>query len=136
MERPAPQNSKELPPVNLDIPVELETKLTNAADQFSVLVEDFVKKNVKCFLEKVYTTQEHYLTFVCAQNGIKNIRDLLKQEFTNDLVCQKIDCNTLQNDLMDKMLDHNNKGLSQEGVQVTSKSFKTTLKKEESEVKK
>ena len=99
-------------PLNYDIPQSIVKELDKAADNMAALLDEFINKKINCFLEKTYTRQENYLTFVCAKSQNRTIRDAVKQEFKNDLVCQTIDCEKIQNELIDKMLAASNAGAS------------------------
>ena len=101
-------------PIEFHLPSEIASELDKAADNFSGLLENYVNDKVICFMEKVYTLQENYMTFVCAKSQSKSIRDALKTEFKNDLICKQFDCEGLNDELIDKMLEAYNEGATPE----------------------
>ena len=127
--RPNPFN-RWIAPIEFHFSSDIKKELNKAADNFGEILEKYVNTNVSCFLEKVYTLQENYLTFVCAESQAKSIRELLKKEFKNDLVCKQIDCEKINDKLMDDMLAASNAGVTKEEmakISVKSANYQGTF---------
>lgn len=107
-------------PIDLEIPEDVEEKFDTAAKNFSATLEKYVEESVKCFAEQVINVQESYLTFVCAEQGHSSIREALEARFGGQMMCSKLDCDRIQEDLVDQMVHNTNSG-SDETPQVIEK---------------
>jgi hypothetical protein len=95
---------------------------------FSEIIANFVTEKVKCFSENVINLEENYLTFVCSTQGHTSIKDVIKQKFGERVICGKhLDCDAIQEELLDRMLTDINLGGDGVGVQVVSDNIGTTL---------
>lgn len=97
-------------PVDVEIPEDVEKNFDEAAKNFSATLEKYVEESVKCFAEQVIDVTESYLTFVCAEQGHSSIREALEERFAGQMMCSKLDCDKIQDELMDKMLHGANTG--------------------------
>lgn len=108
-------------PVDVDIPADVEEQFDNAAQGFAASLEKYVEESVKCFSEQVINVQESYLTFVCAETGHDSIRAALEERFAGQMMCEKIDCDQIQQELMTQMAEHAISGDEGPGPKVTRK---------------
>jgi hypothetical protein len=112
---------------NLEVTPELETLFNDAATNFADTLEGYVDDNVKCFLENLYKKRENYLTFVCAHSEQRSIREVLFAKFGENTICDRIKCEALERELIDRMLEASNKGLDMSKIEVVSNSHKTEI---------
>ena len=94
----------------MEIPDDVEEKFDTAAKNFSATLEKYVEESVKCFAEQVINVQESYLTFVCAEQGHSSIREALEARFGGQMMCSKMDCDSIQEELMEQMVHNANSG--------------------------
>lgn len=95
---------------------------------FSELIANFVTEKVKCFSENVINLEENYLTFICSTQGHTSIKDVIKQKFGERIICGKhLDCDSIQEELLDRMLTDINLGGNGSDVQVVSEKIDTSL---------
>lgn len=93
-------------PIDVEIPEDVEEEFDNAAHGFAAALEKYVEESVKCFAEQVINVQESYLTFVCAETGHSSIREALEERFAGQMMCDKLNCDAIEEELMTKMADH------------------------------
>ena len=98
-------------PHNVHVPDDIDELFTEASTEFADVVKQYVEDKIQCFAENIINVKEDYLTFVCSTTGHKNIKDLLESEFGDSSMCKNNYCDDLTNDLMDKMLAHEDNGL-------------------------
>lgn len=102
--RPRPRDDKPLNHVN--IPDDVQEEFDNVAVGFAAALENYVEESVKCFAEQVINVKDSYLTFVCSTTGHSSIKDLLEEKFAGQMLCDKMDCDGIQSELMEKMTEH------------------------------
>jgi len=95
-------------PIDVNIPEDLESQFTDVSKKFSATLENYIEESVKCFAEQVINVQESYLTFVCSTTGHSSIRELLEEKFAGEMLCSKLDCDAIQSEIMEQMVDHVN----------------------------
>ena len=118
-----PKNPRQIP-VDVVIPENVQENFNNAATKFADTLEKYVEGRVKCFAENIIDIKENYLTFVCSTTGHKSIRDALQARFGDAVVCgTHVDCDGLQNELLDKMVHNVNSGTSNENLSVQSNAI-------------
>jgi hypothetical protein len=116
----SPQES----PLDVDLPEEVQEKFNQVTSTLGDALENYVENKVKCFSENIIDVKENYLTFVCSTTGHKSIKDALKAHFGDAVVCgTHVDCDGLQQELLDKMVHDINTGGdgTSEGVEVQTK---------------
>ena len=95
-------------PISVEVPDNVDKQFTDVSKEFSSTLENYIEASAKCFAEQVIDIQESYLTFVCATTGHSSIRELLEEKFAGEMLCSKMDCDGIQSELMEQMLDHAN----------------------------
>lgn len=126
LERPRKPNDS---PSVVDVPDDAQNLFNEISSTLGDTLEQYVENKVKCFAENIIDVKENYLTFVCSTTGHSSIKDALKARFGDAVVCgTHVDCDGLQEELLDKMVhDVNNGGDGKsEGVSVTSGVVSTT----------
>lgn len=90
------------------VPDDLEEKFADVAHNFSATLEKYIEESVKCFAEQVINIEDSYLTFVCSTTGHSTIKELLEEKFAGQMLCSKMDCDAIEEELMEQMIDHVN----------------------------
>jgi len=108
-------------PIDVVVPEDVEKEFDDAAQGFAAALEKYVEESVKCFSEQVINVQESYLTFVCAETGHSSIKEALEERFAGQMLCDKLNCDAIQEELMTKMADHAISGDTGEGPVVKRK---------------
>jgi hypothetical protein len=117
-------------PVPLDIEFDQDTvnKLDDANKLFASAIENYVNERVTCFSENLINVKESYLTFVCSTTGHASIKDIIQQNFAETLMCGgNIDCDAIEEELVDKMLTSINMGGDGHGVSVETNVKNQTI---------
>ena len=110
-------------PVLFQLPEKTWEQYSSAARLFESIVSKYVEENTECLLNRIIKQHADYLTFVCADSGMKSIKDVLFAEFGNHEICEALgdgECERMSDHLFDMMQDRINLGQNQEGVKVTS----------------
>ena len=105
----------------------LQQEFLEAGQEYAQVLESYVDNNVKCFLENVLKERKYYLTFVCAHSEQKSIKEVLFAKYGENTICSKIQCEALERELIDRMLEASYAGQSVEGIEVVSNSYMSEI---------
>lgn len=106
-----PRYSQNAKPLDVDFTEEVVNKLDSANANMAMAIEKYVNERVTCFSEHLINIKENYLTFVCSTTGHSSIKDVILKNFAETLVCgQNIDCQEIEERLVDKMVTSINMG--------------------------
>jgi hypothetical protein len=98
-------------PLDIEFTEDVVKQLDQANTLFASAIENYVNERVTCFSEHLINVKESYLTFVCSTTGHASIKDIIQQNFADTLMCGKnIDCDAIEEQLVDKMLTSINMG--------------------------
>ena len=115
-------------PLDVDFTTEVVQKLEEVNSDFADAIEKYVNEKLKCFSEHLINVKESYLTFVCSTTGHASIKDVIRKNFAETLVCGKhVNCEELEEELIDKMITDINMGGTGHGVSVQSDTIVQTV---------
>lgn len=117
-------------PIPLDVQIsgELAEKLELANETFADAIQNYVQERLNCFSEHLIDVKESYLTFVCSTTGHSSIKDVLRKNFGEAIVCGKhLNCEEIEEELVDRMLTHINMGGTGHEAKVQSGAIKTEM---------
>ena len=115
-------------PLDVEFSQEVVDKLDEANTAFASAIENYVNERVTCFSEHLINVKESYLTFVCSTTGHSSIKDIIQQNFAETLICgTNINCDEIEEELVDKMLTSINMGGDGHGVSVETNIKNQTI---------
>jgi len=91
---------------DVTIPDDVLKEFDGVSKGFADALEGYIESSVKCFAEQVINVKDSYLTFVCSTTGHSSIKELLEEKFAGEMMCSKLDCDSIQSELMEKMTNH------------------------------
>ena len=106
-------------PLSYEVSEDILNAFDEVAEDFADVLEEYVEAKVRCFSENLIDISTNYLSFVCSTTGHKSIRDAIKARFGDAALCNgQIDCDAIQNTLIDQMVMHTNAGKSTDDLKV------------------